>query len=270
MNRPPRLVLRVPAHVLDSLTFAKAQTVTGEHIPAAMARAKSFNVHSAMQRHTQDEASWHSRLDHTERSGLHHYTDKHTTGPRMNNLHRWGEKHEGDEFTPAVSRNADRALGKARVGEKHGIIVHRGMSGGFAAKMAADHDKGDGPAGKSFTEKGYLSTSLVPKVAHSFMHQTLDPENAVTIHHVIHAPRGTRMGSVRAVSQAPHEHEMLAARGAHMQHIAFTEHDPHPDTVKAVAAHAAATGRTVGHGPGQVRPPRHFIMHSVITHHEPD
>lgn len=268
MNRPARLILHVPTRAL--VTLAKAYTATGDHIPAQFARAKSFTPATAPARHAQDEASWHTRLDSAEKAGLHHYTDKVTTGPAMNAMHRWGERKDGDEWTPNLSRNADSALKKARVGEKNGIIVHRGFSGKFAAAMAADHDKGDSPAGKSFTEKGYLSTSLVPHVAHSFMHQTIDPENAVTIHHILHAPRGTRLGSVHAVSQAPHEHELLGARGAHMQHIAFTEHDPTPEAVAAVHAHAAKTGRTVGTGPGQVPPPRHFILHSVITHHEND
>lgn len=275
MNRPVRLVLHVPAGSI----FAKAFTATGDHIPPQFARAKSFTPETAPVRHAQDEASWHQRLSNTEKSGLHHYTDKFHTGPKMNALHRWKEHEEGDEWTPTISRNADEALKKARVHEKHGIIVHRGIGGGLAHAFSKAHDDGQLPGGGTFTEHGYLSTSLVPHVAHQFAHQTAadhlakaaergHPEEHVTIHHIIHLRRGVRAGSVHALSQAPEEHEMLVARGAKMTHISFTEHDPTPEAMATVHAHAAATGRTVGHGPGQVKPPRHFILHSVITHHE--
>lgn len=161
---------------------------------------------------------WRQSLSPKERTAAEQYTGRYFEG--VNNLARKGKVGKvsdpnnaiDDAKARAILADTDTALAKAKL--PAATVVYRGA--GPIARLGVDLSN---PVGTVIRDKGFLSTSLTPKVAHAF---TRGADSAILR---ITAPKGSPGISMTGLSSIPREREVLFARGASLR-ITGASKDP--------------------------------------------
>ncbi len=188
----------------------RAVNSLSENGDQSFAQAINFtNSHAANNYHVEtnfSEKLWHS-LDYSEREGIKNYTG--SSYVDMNTLLRTGNcdapnKADIEHYIDGCTR----ALEKSRI--KEDCVVHRGIGGalGKMLNMSSEELKSaikanpDALVGKTFTDKGFVSTGVAQG----------DAWSGTKMH--IFVPAGSKGMYVDPISTCSGEHELLLQRNS--------------------------------------------------------